>query len=132
MSLKFIIIVIGTWFLFMIFAIINAILRNGVYKPIIGELRAHQLSTIIFIFIIIFINYLVFKYFNFNLTSTESFLIGALWLIMTICFEFLAGHFIFGNTWEKLIADYNILKGRIWGLVLVTIFISPRIVRFFY
>jgi hypothetical protein len=38
MNLKFVILTIGTWFLFMIFAIINAILRNGIYKPIIGDL----------------------------------------------------------------------------------------------
>jgi hypothetical protein len=127
MNAKFIAITIGTWFLFMIFAIINAGLRNGIYKPIIGDLRAHQLSTIIFVAIILIITYLVFRFSKLRLTTQETFIIGTIWLILTICFEFLAGHYAFGNSWEKLIADYNILKGRIWSMVLITIFFSPYV-----
>jgi len=52
MATKFFIFTIGTWFLFMIFAIINAGLRNGIFKPIFGDLAAHQISTVIFILII--------------------------------------------------------------------------------
>lgn len=127
MDTKLILVTIGTWFVFMIFAIINAILRNGVYKPIIGDLRAHQLSTFIFIAIILIITYLIFKFTNIKLNTQQTFIIGTIWLLLTICFEFLAGHYVFGNSWEKLITDYNILKGRIWSLVLITILFSPYI-----
>jgi hypothetical protein len=125
MNSKFVIVTIGTWFLFMIFAIINAVLRNGVYKPIIGDLRAHQLSTIIFIVIIIIVTYLVFRFSQIELTTQQTFIIGTIWLLATIFFEFLAGHYAFGNSWDKLLADYNILRGRIWSLVLIAIFFSP-------
>ena len=125
MNSKLIIVTVGTWFLFMILAIINAILRNGVYKPIIGDLRAHQLSTIIFIAIILIVTYLVFRFSKIELTTQQTFIIGTIWLLATICFEFIAGHFAFGNSWDKLLADYNILKGRIWSLVLIAIFFSP-------
>jgi hypothetical protein len=111
MNSKVIIVLIGTWFLFMIFAIMNAVLRNGVYKPIIGDLRAHQLSTIIFIAIILIITYIVFRYSKLELTNQETFIIGTIWLLLTICFEFLAGHYVFGNSLDKLIADYKILEG---------------------
>jgi hypothetical protein len=125
MNLKFVILTIGTWFLFMIFAIINAVVRNGFYKPIIGDLRAHQLSTIIFIAIIIIVTYLIFRFSKIELTTQQTFIIGTIWLLATIFFEFLAGHYAFGNSWDKLLADYNILKGRIWSLVLIAIFLSP-------
>ena len=125
MNSKFYIVTIGAWFLFMILAIINAGIRNGVYKPIIGDLRAHQLSTIIFIAMIIIVTYLILRFSNLKLTDKESFIIGTVWLLLTICFEFLAGHYAFGNSWEKLLADYNILEGRIWSLVLVTTFLAP-------
>ncbi|MGQ9625254.1 MAG: hypothetical protein ACUVT9_07815 [Candidatus Bathycorpusculaceae bacterium] len=42
-------------------------------------------------------------------------------------FEFIAGHYVFGNSWEKLLADYNLLEGRLWSLVLLTILIAPYI-----
>ena len=118
---------VGTWFLFMILAIINAGIRNGVYKPVVGELTAHQLSTIIFMAMILIVTYLVFKFSNLKLNTQETFIIGTIWLVLTICFEFLAGHYIFGNPWDKLFADYNILKGRIWSFVLITTFFAPYI-----
>jgi hypothetical protein len=77
--------------------------------------------------IILIITYLVFRFSKLRLTTQETFIIGTIWLILTICFEFLAGHYAFGNSWEKLIADYNILKGRIWSMVLITIFFSPYV-----
>jgi hypothetical protein len=48
---------------------------------------------------------------------------------MTVAFELLAGHYLFGNTWERLLADYNVLRGRIWVLVLITTFLAPRLTR---
>jgi hypothetical protein len=40
-------------------------------------------------------------------------------------FELLAGHYVFGNSWEKLLADYNLFRGRIWVLVLIVILFAP-------
>jgi hypothetical protein len=129
MDKKFIIVMIGTWLLFMILAIINAGIRNAVFKPVIGDLRAHQLSTIIFIVLILIVTYLVLRFSNIQLSDKDAIILGSIWLLLTICFEFLAGHFAFGNSWEKLVADYNILKGRIWSLVLITIFFAPYLTK---
>lgn len=129
MDRRFLLVLIGTWFLFMILAIINAGIRNGVYKPIIGDLRAHQLSTLTFIIMILIVTYLVLRFSNLHLTDSQALIMGSIWLILTICFEFLAGHYIFGNPWDKLIADYNILAGRVWSLVLLTIFLAPYVTK---
>ncbi len=125
MTLKFVLVLIGTWFLFMASAIINAGIRNGVFEPIASEQTAHQISTLVFMTIILFITYLVLRFSKIELSTKDAFLMGFVWLVLTICFEFIAGHYIFGNSWVHLIADYNILKGRIWSFVLVTIFFSP-------
>ena len=127
MSAKFYYIMIGAWFLFMVLAIINAGVRNGVYKPIVGDLMAHQISTIIFIVLILIVTFSILRFAAIELTDNEALLMGGLWLVFTIAFEFLAGHYVFGNTWEKLFTDYNILRGRIWSLVLVTIVLAPYI-----
>ncbi len=56
---------------------------------------------------------------------------GLIWLLLTIFFEFIAGHYIFGNPWDRIVGDYNILKGRIWSLVLLTTFLAPYITNKF-
>jgi len=129
MNTKIIMVTIGTWFLFMLLAIINAGIRNGVYKPIIGDLRAHQLSTFIFITLILIVTYLIFRFTHISLTTNEAVLIGFVWVIMTICFEFLAGHYVFGNSWEKLFADYNLLQGRVWMFVPISLLFIPYFIN---
>ena len=124
---KFFVITIALWLIFMVIAIVNAIIRNGVYKPVVGDLVAHQISSISFIIAILVVTYLSLTISNIQLNDMESLYMGALWLVSTILFEFIAGHYIFGNPWENLIRDYNLLEGRIWSLVLLTILIAPYI-----
>jgi len=131
MSQKMILIIIGGWFLFMILAIFNAIIRDELYKPKVGDLIAHQISTIIFVTIIFIVTYFLLRISNLNLNDNEAVIIGSIWLVFTILFEFIVGHYIFGNSWDKLIEDYNILKGRIWILVLITTFFTPYITNKF-
>lgn len=44
---------------------------------------------------------------------------------MTIAFEFLAGHYVFGHPRQTLIADYDVFQGRIWILVLLANLLAP-------
>jgi len=46
---------------------------------------------------------------------------------MTVCFEFIFGHYVAGHSWSKLVYDYNIFAGRIWGLLLVWITTAPYV-----
>jgi len=127
MDLKFVIVTIVAWFLFMVLAIINAGIRNGVYKPVVGDLAAHQISSVIFMAVILVLTYAILRFSNLGLSDSEAFFMGTIWLISTIMFEFIAGHYVFGNPWEKLLADYNLFEGRIWSLVLLTILLAPYI-----
>jgi hypothetical protein len=48
--------------------------------------------------------------------------VGAIWLVLTLGFEFLAGHYLFGRSWASLWAEYDVSQGRIWVLIpLVTL-----------
>ncbi len=129
MQNKFYIIAIGTWFLLMFVAIINAVLREGVYSLYLYELRAHQLSTITLVILIIILTFFVLKFCKIQLTTNELLIMGSIWVLLTIMFEFIAGHYIFGNPWDKLTADYNILKGRIWILIPLTTFVAPYLTK---
>ena len=97
------------------------------YKPAVGDLAAHQISSVIFIAVILSVTFAILKFSHLELSDFEALLMGAIWFCLTITFEFAAGHYVFGNPWEKLLADYNILEGRIWSLVLLTILLAPYI-----
>jgi hypothetical protein len=59
---------------------------------------------------------------------SDLILIGVIWLIITVAFEFGFFHYVMGKPWETLLADYNVLRGRIWVLVLATVLLGQIIV----
>lgn len=107
-------------------AIANGELRDSWYGHFINELSAHQISTASFI--IIFGIYVWFILRWLKLSSPHDALqVGFTWLILTTLFEFIFGHYVMGNSWERLFQDDNLFAGRLWGLVLVWITLSPLI-----
>lgn len=112
------------WFLFPFVGILNGILRETTYKQFVGDLAAHQISTATGIIFFGIIFYFVFKRWKIE-SAKHAVLIGLIWLALTILFEFGFGHYIMGNPWQKLLHDYNLAEGRVWGLFLVWITIAP-------
>lgn len=112
------------WFPMVAIAIANGALRESWYGQHLRELTAHQISTLTAV--VLFGAYIWFVVQFWSPTSkAQAIAIGLLWLVMTIAFEFLFGHFVAGHTWERLLHDYNLLAGRVWPLVLVWVAVAP-------
>jgi hypothetical protein len=117
---------LGIWFLLAVLAILNGTIRTFLILPALGEQAAHVAGTIIFLLLQFIVIYFFIK--KSSITGTkELILIGLFWLLLTIAFEFVFGHYVMKHSWEKLLADYNIFKGRIWSLVLLNNLAAPLI-----
>ena len=57
--------------------------------------------------------------------TRDALLVGVLWLVLTLAFEFLVGHYVFHKPWAELTEDYHVLRGRIWPLVLLVVLFAP-------
>ena len=111
------------WFPMLLLAVLNGTLRDLGYKQYTGDLTAHQISTVTLIILFAFyIGYIIHRFPPSS--TTQAILIGTIWVIFTLCFEFGFGRYR-GNSWNVLFSDYNILKGRIWILIPVWILIAP-------
>lgn len=113
------------WIVFVLLAILNGEIRNHFYLQRLGELRAHQLGSVIFIAVIFAVTYAFLSLLSISYSPQDLLVVGLMWLFMTVMFEFIFGHYVIGYPWQKLLADYNILEGRIWLLVLVSVTIAP-------
>ncbi len=112
------------WLGLVILAILNGSVRQLGYGPRLGELRAHQLSTLIGL--LVFTGYLaLLSRVRPIRTAGQAITIGALWLGLTVLFEFGFGHYVAGHPWTRLLADYNLFEGRVWVLVLVWCAVAP-------
>jgi hypothetical protein len=109
-----------------ILAILNGAIRENAYSRFMSELSAHQLSTVIGLFLFGFYVWFVTGIFRIE-SSTQALVIGAMWVVMTVIFEFLFGHYVMRHPWSRLFQDYNLLKGRIWSLVLIWTAIAPYV-----
>lgn len=120
---------IGIWLIMAVLAIINGILRERIYGPMLNnEILSHQISSFIAIFLFLAVIYLFLRFTSGTYSGTELVILGVMWLAMTVVFEFGFGHYIAGHSWERLLADYNILKGRLWSFVLLSALMGPYLI----
>ena len=116
------------WLAGPLIGIANGTLRELAYKDRVGERTAHQLST--GSAIALFAAYFELLARLRPLTSARDALqVGFVWLALTVAFEFGFGRAIAHTSWDELLADYDLRKGRLWPLVLAWIALGPAIVR---
>jgi hypothetical protein len=108
--------------------IANGTLREVAFKHRVGERTAHQIST--GSAIVLFAGYFELLARRRPLASTrEALAIGVAWLALTVAFEFGFGRSVAHLSWDELLADYDVRRGRLWPLVLAWIALGPAVVR---
>ena len=112
------------WFVLLTLAIANGAVREGLLSPRIGRGAGHVVSTVLLSAVILLVGWVAVPWIG-PRSIQESWLIGLTWVALTVAFEFLGGHFLFGRPWTLLFADYNLLAGRIWVMVLIVSLITP-------
>jgi hypothetical protein len=112
------------WLAFLVTAIANGALREALLTPRLGFLGAHAVSSLTLSAAILILTWLAIPWIA-PASSGQALAIGAGWLGLTLLFEFGFGHYVSGTPWRELLADYNLLRGRIWVLVLLTLVLAP-------
>lgn len=115
------------WLVLMVLAILNGTVREYGITPLTNERTGHWISTFILCALILLVTWVGLKWMGPG-NIRDAWRIGIFWTALTIAFEFGAGHFLFKHPWSKLLADYNVLNGRIWLLVLLTTLLAPWVV----
>ena len=106
-------------------AVLNGGFREALLIPKLGEKIGHVLSTLILSAVILGVAFASRGWLQ-TPTIEVAWTVSVGWLIATLLFETIAGHYLFGNSWEKIFADYRVPNGRVWVLVPATIlFAAP-------
>ena len=111
------------WFALLLVAVANGAFRETLLIPRFGSQTGHIVSTLMLCAGILIVTYVAVPWIQpDNLRSTIA--IGFVWLALTLAFEFGFGR-ARGKPWADLLADYDVFKGRIWVLVLLTTAVAP-------
>jgi len=115
---------IFAWAVMLIIAVANGALREFTFSKTMSELHAHQLSTLIgSVLIGLFIRFVIRSWPP--ASQRRALLIGLVWLVLTVAFEFFMGLVLAGKPLANVLHDYNLLAGRLWALFLLWIFLAP-------
>jgi hypothetical protein len=111
--------------LILMLAILNGGVRETWLTPRWGARTGHVVSTLLLSGVILASAWLTIRWIRPS-TTAAALRVGTIWLVLTLGFEFLAGHYLFGRTWASLWAEYDLTQGRIWVLIpLVTLLAPP-------
>lgn len=114
------------WFGIALLAIVNGAARDLLYKPALGDLTAHQLSTVTLMALIAVAAWLAGARWPLGSLRAAS-TVGLCWMLMTIAFEFILGGVILGRPWASLLQDYDVCAGRIWVLIPMWLLVVPML-----
>lgn len=112
------------WLAMLFMASLNGGMREALLVPVMGPDLARAVSTLLLCAIVLLLTYFAIRWID-PRSPGDAWVIGAMWVALTLGFEFLAGHFLFGNPWSELLEEYNVFRGRIWILAVVTILVAP-------
>lgn len=117
---------IAIWLIFIIIESLNGTIRTLWLVPLLGELRAHQISFATGSLLILTIATLFVRWLKIANVS-QSIGVGVLWMLLTVLFEVSLGRFAFGYSWSQIAADYDLRQGRLMSLGLVLLLCAPFI-----
>lgn len=112
------------WFGLMVIAIGNGTVRIKLIIPYTGLGLGLAISTVMLCTLILLTTWISIRWMGPS-TALQAWSIGLLWLVMTLSFEFGAGHFLFKKSWSELLVDYDVTQGRIWVLVPIVTVLAP-------
>lgn len=113
------------WLGILIGANLNGALRELVLRQALEPNAAHAVSTLLLCVLILLVARLSIRWISPSEAGT-AWRVGFLWLVLTLAFEFLAGRYLFGNSWERILSEYDVTAGRLWILVPIVTLIAPR------
>jgi hypothetical protein len=113
------------WIGLMVAETIQGMARTIWLVPYLGDLPARKVSFVTGMILILAIATLLIRWLH--ASQAQLLAIGLLWASLTLGFEMSLGRFILGYSWERVLADYNLLQVGLMSLGLVFLVCAPLI-----
>lgn len=116
---------IGVWCLFVCAVFACRLYCQGSMEARLGEWRAHLLSVLLSSAAVFLLGALFLV--DYPLAGDVSlWLMGSLWLALSVVFEIVLRRFVLGMEWQRVFFDYDLRRGRFYTLLLLTVFFTPQ------
>jgi hypothetical protein len=119
---------LGVWLLLLVFAFVNALFRGFVLETAVGPEAAHVLATTTLAGAVFLASFLWVGTSPRRYSPRTLLAVGVGWAVLTLAFEFSWGRLVAGRPWSELLSEYDLSRGRLFGLVIAAELVSPLLV----
>jgi hypothetical protein len=111
-----------------VLAVVNGAARELTYKEEVGESTATQISVAPLIALLALYFWALQRRWPLA-TRRDAVAMGAIWVVLSVLFEFGFGHYVEGDSWADLRRNYDVTAGNLWILILLLIAAGPATAR---
>lgn len=112
------------WIPLTVIAVLNGLFRTFVLTRFLEEQHARQISSLMMLVLLFWYTEFVYDKLAIRKAS-DAWTTGVIWLLLTVALEFCLGFFVSKLSLQAILADYNMLAGRLWPLVLLGALLAP-------
>lgn len=120
---------LSSWLGILALAVANGALREIVLIPVFGKTTGLVLSGALLSLLVALVSFALVRLTR-GITIVQAFCVGALWLCLTLVFEFSFGRYVQHKPWSELLDAYTFKDGNIWPVVLLVVLLAPSAVVF--
>ncbi len=117
---------LAIWLLIILAESVHGLVRQVTLVHLVGDFAARQVSVFTGSALIFLIAWFSIRWIN-PPDLKASFVIGLVWVLLTVVFEVGLGMMVFGYTSGRILEDYNVSNGGMMVFGLVLMFLSPVI-----
>lgn len=114
---------LAIWFMILVLAVANGILREALLVPGLGRTPGLVLSGLLLSVLILLVTLLAVPWLQIT-RWPQAVGVGLGWLALTLTFEFAFGR-LQGKSWSALLEAYTFKDGNIWPVVLLITAAAP-------
>lgn len=118
---------IVAWLLLPVLAVLNGVIRDMTYGQTIGHDLAHRVSVIPLLVLILVWGAFLARRWPLP-DSAAAILVGCVWLLLTLAFEFGLGA-LRGVSLGTMLGEYDVTRGKVWPLIPLATLVTPVLMR---
>lgn len=116
---------IAAWIAIILAESVHGVLRRLFLVPSIGDLRSQQVGVLFGSGIILVISCILIRWLKIP-NKRSQFFVGAIWVVLTVIFEFGVGALI-GYSYDRMLSDYDLTQGGLMWFGLLFMLFAPMI-----
>jgi len=115
---------VAVWFIIIFAEMVHGILRGLFFVPVFGDFTSRQIGVFTGSLIIFAIAYFTVRWIGAK-RMWQLISVGLMWMVFTVIFEISFGIFVMHFSHERILSDFNILRGGFLSLGIIFMAIAP-------